>query len=272
VKTDSLFHRIFRTAPAIFFELIGQSGTTDYRFQSIEVKQTAFRLDGVFVPTEEASQKPVYFVEVQFQGDDHFYQRFFAEMFLYLDQHPETPDWRAVVIYPRRSVEQEQTHLYQTLLDSPQVQRFFLDEIALDTPSVGLGLLKLIVEPEKTASQMAKDLLVQVQQGGSAFSTDVIIELIATTIIYKFPLMSRQEIAVMLGLVELQETRVYQEGLEVGARSLILKLLTRKLGNIPTGVRSQVEALSTSQLEALGEALLDFSEIADLTHWLQTLS
>jgi predicted transposase YdaD len=76
----------------------------------------------------------------------------------------------------------------------------------------------------------------------------------------------------MLGLVELQETRVYQEGLEVGARSLILKLLTRKLGNIPTGVRSQVEALSTSQLEALGEALLDFSEIADLTHWLQTLS
>jgi predicted transposase YdaD len=94
--------------------------------------------------------------------------------------------------------------------------------------------------------------------------------------------MSRQEIAEMLGLVELQETRVYQEGhqeghqegrqegRQEGERSLILKQLDRKLGSISADLRSQVESLSVSQLEALGEALLDFSSIEDLKTWLQT--
>jgi predicted transposase YdaD len=88
--------------------------------------------------------------------------------------------------------------------------------------------------------------------------------------VYKFPQMSRQEIAEMLGLVELQETRVYQEGRQEGERSLILKQLDRKLGSISADLRSQVESLSVSQLEALGEALLDFSSIEDLKTWLQT--
>jgi hypothetical protein len=34
-------------------------------------------------------------------------------------------------------------------------------------------------------------------------------------------------------------------------------------------MRSQVEALSLAQLEALGEALLDFSELSDLVDWLE---
>ena len=32
----------------------------------------------------------------------------------------------------------------------------------------------------------------------------------------------------------------------------------------------QINALSIAQLESLGEALLDFSSIADLTTWLET--
>jgi predicted transposase YdaD len=61
-----------------------------------------------------------------------------------------------------------------------------------------------------------------------------------------------------------------QEGIQEGERSLVLKQLTRKLGDMPLDVRSQVESLSVPQLEALGEALLDFLTIADLMGWLQT--
>lgn len=60
-----------------------------------------------------------------------------------------------------------------------------------------------------------------------------------------------------------------EQGIEQGERSLILRLLTRKVGEISETTRSQIEALSIFQLEALGEALLDFSEIADLGTWLQ---
>ncbi len=55
-------------------------------------------------------------------------------------------------------------------------------------------------------------------------------------------------------------------------RSLIRRQLTRRVGELPTSVRSQVETLSIEQFEALGEALLDFSNLADLTDWLGTIA
>jgi hypothetical protein len=66
---------------------------------------------------------------------------------------------------------------------------------------------------------------------------------------------------------QLTVQRGRQEGLE-RERSLIFRLLTRKLGSLPETVRSQVEAFSLEQLEAVGEALLDFQAIADLETWL----
>ena len=58
--------------------------------------------------------------------------------------------------------------------------------------------------------------------------------------VYKFPLLSRQEIAAMLGLAEsVKHTRVYQEGLEEGLEKglereqmLILRQLTHRFGEI----------------------------------------
>jgi predicted transposase YdaD len=59
-----------------------------------------------------------------------------------------------------------------------------------------------------------------------------------------------------------------QEGRQEGERSLILRLLARQVGDIPDGLRSRINELSVEQLESLGEALLDFQTIADLTTWL----
>jgi Domain of unknown function (DUF4351) len=40
---------------------------------------------------------------------------------------------------------------------------------------------------------------------------------------------------------------------------------------IAPNIESQISMLSVSQLESLGEALLDFSSAADLDEWLRTL-
>jgi predicted transposase YdaD len=75
--------------------------------------------------------------------------------------------------------------------------------------------------------------------------------------------------------ITFKETRVYQEieleGRLMEAQSLILRLLTRRVGELPQDVRTRVETLSLEQLENLGEALLDFSSMADLQVWLQAL-
>lgn len=132
-----------------------------------------------------------------------------------------------------------------------------------------LGIVELILEPEETAVGKAKQLLSQAQQA-SQLPLAVIMELIETTMVYKFPQLSRQEIIQMLELAtDSKQTRVYQEGLEDGERSLILRLLTRKFGELSNQVRAQIESLSLEQLEALSEVLLDFSSLEDLTRWLQ---
>jgi predicted transposase YdaD len=71
----------------------------------------------------------------------------------------------------------------------------------------------------------------------------------------------------------MRESVIYQdikeEDRQDEARSLILKLLTRRVGTIPPEAQAQIEVLSLEQLEALGEALLDFAGADDLRAWLQ---
>jgi flagellar biosynthesis/type III secretory pathway protein FliH len=63
-----------------------------------------------------------------------------------------------------------------------------------------------------------------------------------------------------------------QRGRTEERRALVLRQLTRKLSTLPTSVEAQVQALALPQLEALGEALLDFVQLSDLTDWLQSNS
>ncbi|MBC6420001.1 MAG: Rpn family recombination-promoting nuclease/putative transposase [Prochloron sp. SP5CPC1] len=264
--------------PEIFFELIGQPYRAGYHFRSIEVKQTAFRIDGVFLPPPDAVDEPVFFVEVQFQKDELLYHRLFGELFMFLAQNPQISGWQAVVIFPRRSLEPEETKLYEPLLSSGQVQRFYLNEL-LSTEgefSPTIGLMELIVQPSKQVPELARTLWTQVNQTPETkIPKETILELIETTMVYKFPQLSRQEIAAMLGLAEsVKHTRVYQEGREEGRwegeQKLIIRLLSHRVGAMATALHSQVEALPLEKLEALGEALLDFSEVGDLIRWLET--
>lgn len=92
----------------------------------------------------------------------------------------------------------------------------------------------------------------------------------------------------MLGLTDLikdsrfyQETRAeaLEEGLEEGRkegrkegaereRTLVLRQLRRKLGELPGKTHGLVSQLPLEILELLGEALLDFSKMEDLEAWL----
>jgi predicted transposase/invertase (TIGR01784 family) len=60
-----------------------------------------------------------------------------------------------------------------------------------------------------------------------------------------------------------------QEGRQEGERSLVLRLLNRRIGSVEPSAQSKIQTLSLSQIESLGEALLDFSEPADLANWLE---
>lgn len=75
----------------------------------------------------------------------------------------------------------------------------------------------------------------------------------------------------MLGIT-LKETRVYreikEEGREEEARSLIIRQLTRRMGDLSQDIRDRIDTLPLEDLESLGEALLDFSNLMDLENWM----
>jgi predicted transposase/invertase (TIGR01784 family) len=257
VKTDTIFYSLFQEFPSIFFELVNQSPTeaVDYEFTSREVKQLAFRLDGLFLPTNQDQKKPFYLVEVQFQPDDDFYYRLFAELFLYLKQYQPSHPWQVVIIYPTRSIEREQPIQFAEMLQLPRVKRIYLDE--LGESSLGVGVVKLVIENEQTAPEKAKRLISQANQeiNDTTIKRDLI-KLIETIIVYKLPQKSRKEIEAMLGLSELKQTRVYQEALEEGRQEGVIEASRRlALNLLRIGMTleqiAEVTELSIEQVKAL---------------------
>ncbi|MEC4982491.1 MAG: Rpn family recombination-promoting nuclease/putative transposase [Oscillatoria sp. PMC 1068.18] len=235
MKTDPIFYQIFQSFPNIFFELINRppSIANVYQFSSVEIKQLAFRIDGVFLPATSATEEPIYFVEVQFQPDKKFYSRFFAEIFLYLDKTELVNNWRGVIIYPSRSVDKGETKRYQVLLDSEHITRLYLDELDFTTEeSLGRETLKLIVASEETAAARARQLISKATTEISARSrSQEFIQLIEKIVVYKFPNLSHKEIEAMLGLGDFKQTKVYQEAFEEGK---VEGELLGKLRSVPT--------------------------------------
>jgi predicted transposase/invertase (TIGR01784 family) len=270
MRRDSIFYQLFRQYPALLFELLSQppDRASEYIFEAVEVKETAFRMDGIFLPPDRSGI--VYLCEVQFQLDELLYERMLSEISIYTYRNRERfADWQAVIIYPSRSMEQSRTGMVREMLDSGRIRRVYLDELGeVEELPTGLGLMVLTTLEGEKATQSAIGLIERAQGNRG------IIDLISTIIVYKFSNLSRDEVDAMLG-IELEQTRVYQEakaeGLEKGLqqeRALVVRLLTKKLGNLTPKNQSRINELSIDRVESLGEALLDFTSISDLEAWL----
>jgi predicted transposase/invertase (TIGR01784 family) len=100
--------------------------------------------------------------------------------------------------------------------------------------------------------------------------------LAAATAILAGLVLSKEIIGSLLREEIMRESVIYQDIRESGkaqgrreeAVSLILRLLNRRLGEISSTLGQQIRELSLEQLETLGEALLDFTSLTDLTTWL----
>jgi predicted transposase/invertase (TIGR01784 family) len=235
MKTDKIFYTLFQAFPELLFQLIGESPefAQDYEFKSIEIKELSFRLDGVFLPSDNHPDHPLYFVEVQFQADPDFYWRFFTEIILYLNQHKPIRQWQAVVLWGKESLDSELPlpyHLFRSHL-----QIVYLDQLPQTPSSIALSIIQLVTIPESQAPQQAKSLLNQVRQQINDVVTQAnVIELVEKIIIYKFPQKSRQELEKMFDLTDWKQTQFYKEvKLEGKLEGKVEGKLQAKLETIP---------------------------------------
>jgi flagellar biosynthesis/type III secretory pathway protein FliH len=60
------------------------------------------------------------------------------------------------------------------------------------------------------------------------------------------------------------------EGLREGQRLVVERMLMRRFGALPLGVRERLATLTADELTALADALLDFTSLAEVEAWLAT--
>ncbi|MEO0377756.1 MAG: Rpn family recombination-promoting nuclease/putative transposase [Cyanobacteria bacterium P01_A01_bin.17] len=278
MRRDPIFYQMFQRSPQLLFDLIEDSPTNaaEYRFDSVAVKEPRFEIDGVFLPPE-SEPGAIYFCEVQMQKDEALYERLFGESLLYFyHNYARFSDWQAVVIYPSRSVEQSRVYPHRSLLNGEQVYQVYLDELG-DVKSLPLPVAAtvLTILEEDEAPDAARWLLERTEQEELTTTERAnLVDIVTSIMVYKFASLSRSEIRAMLELDLTQEPRAIQEakeeGKEEGERSLILRLLTKKMGTLDESMCDRISTLSSAQLTALGEALLDFSHLTDVQAWLAT--
>ena len=98
----------------------------------------------------------------------------------------------------------------------------------------------------------------------------------AATLLLAALVLKKELINAILRESIMQESVIYQDimkqgveqGVQQGQASLILRLLKRRIGQIESREETRITELSVEQLEALGDALLDFSSREDLIAWL----
>ena len=75
----------------------------------------------------------------------------------------------------------------------------------------------------------------------------------------------------------MRESVIYQEifqageaqGEARGERWMAVRVLSRQFGNLSPSLISQLNELSLEQIEALGDVMVNFISLEDLTHWLE---
>jgi len=306
LKTDHWFYGLFQSAPDLIALLLPAAdaaapslgpdapGNALYRFEAPELKTVNHRLDGAFWPrgTEAGTaEQPVVLLEVQMHAKAGFKHRLFAQTARFLQLHPQVHHLAVVVVVPHRRLRLGPAQLPQ------QLQAFVNGVSWLSLEELGqkadlnpwLTLLTLPVRPEAELRASTQTIL---DHRPDLLST------VLTVLFERFSTLTPEEIMVIAGIPTDQllhtraardlldrgrqegevrgrqegEARGRQEGeargRAIGEATVTLRLLNRICGPLSEATTARIQSLPLEQLEALAEALLDFSGPADLAAWL----
>ena len=297
MKTDTLFYRLFLQRPELIFDLatdLPRPNTSSYRFKSVEVKQAAFRIDGVFIPADDQLEYPLIFAEVQYQKDPKIYARLVGELALYLYQKAPRHNWRAVVIFPDETSDPGESEHYREFFSSGRIQRVYLNQLPEHAQGLGVQLIQLIEVDETCVTEQLKHIKRAIIASPPDNQRDWL-ELLETILVYKLPRISRDEVKEMLSdilNVELKQTRFYQdvfteglvegrqegiqagrqegiqagrqEGIQVGESTLLERQIIRRFGSINLTTRERLKNATSEQLEHWADNILEATSLEEV--------
>jgi predicted transposase YdaD len=293
MKTDHWFYGLFQSAPDLIMLLLPGAaaapslgadapGDALYRFEAPELKAVNHRLDGVFWPrSAEAGtpDRPVVLLEVQMFSDPGFQHRLAAQSFRFLQQHPHVEHVALVVVTPHNRQRLGPARPPLPLAQFwQQVRALSLEELSQQEDlDPMLALLTLPVRPEAELQASTQQILERRPDLLSA---------VLPIVVERLKDQTEAQIMKLLGIPakDLLHTRAVRDWFEqgrqegeaqgevrgraIGEAAVTLRLLNRRCGPLSEATTACIKALPLERLEALTEALLDFSGPADLAAWL----
>ncbi|BAY20084.1 hypothetical protein NIES21_59540 (plasmid) [Anabaenopsis circularis NIES-21] len=223
------------------------------RADSVIFLQTESRIIHIEFQTLTKSNPPVplrmldYYVRLKRQ-----YRKPITQVVIFLQ---ETDD---VMAFTEEYADEATVHRYRVVRLWEQDSALFLDNPAL----LPLAPLTKTDSPSSLLSQVAQKIAKipdRVERQNIGGCTEILAGLrFKKDLIRQF---LQEEI--------MQESVIYQDIVQSTEFKFLYRLLNRRFGEIEPLLVQQIRDLSTQQLEALGEAFLDFDSVVDLETWLK---
>lgn len=135
-------------------------------------------------------------------------------------------------------------------------------EIFLDTPGLlPFAILSQTEDKTRTLQQVAEAI-------EHINDTRTQSNIAASTAVLAGLVLNKELIKRLLRSDAMRESVIYQDIQQEKALSIVIRQLRRKVGTVPPAQLLKIQALDSTQLDDLAEALLDFSSLTDLEAWL----
>jgi predicted transposase/invertase (TIGR01784 family) len=278
MKSDALFYEMFQAAPQIFFELLQITPPCPYRFESLTVKTSEKRIDGMLEPEQEG--QTIYFLEVQATPDKTIYYRALREVSTYFEQRPARIDneWQAVVLWVDRADDPGFGVLSALAVgSSPRLISVDLLNLLkrLDDESLALNVLRPFIVDRET--QVRQNLFTWVEHihnspGLRPETEQRLLTVLAQLIEQKFKTLSYKELSKMLQLTPLKEMESVREVIHEDRVDLLTKFIRRKFHFAESTIEKltvRLQQLPLQDLETLFvEDIFDMKTLKELNAWL----
>jgi predicted transposase YdaD len=289
MRTDKEIFRIFQKCPEFIFDLAGLDDHGPCSVESVTIKSLQRSMDGLVRPDDP--RQPLTVVEVQFQRSETIYNRVVIEMAAIQEDHGMR-EIRGIVFFAARSLDpavRPWTSVVQSvMLDEALAAR---EEKFPDDPAV--AVFKPVFEPDKAKLEKAAAAHYRAIRTSAKLSTDqaeALAEVFLHGLLERFRDKTDQEIAMILDLPDIEDTRAgkdlmekgmerglergREEGREEGLESSIVVIARKRFeaGQVDARLEAAIRDLGTRALEQLLDELLDLPDADALRQRVEDLA
>ena len=210
MQTDALFYELFMVEPESVFQLMQLKLEGKYSFESVTVKTTEKRLDGLCRRVDGTG--PNVFVEIQGYDDPKIYWRVLREVATYYEQHDDTNPFIVIVLFLDKQDDPANFPFSRTTPPNQLLRGYLPDCLnAIEQPGILMVLQPLVATKAEVFehAQIWKQCLQELPFPEEKISK--LVELLEFAIRQRLPNLSEQEIRTMLQLTPLEETRAGKE-------------------------------------------------------------